>query len=581
VAGIFLSVPAFFKQVTPLAGDRPLFDYRRVWRNAVLGMATVTILPLAILTVINVYQYEKTMIGEMEFPVTRLVSDTRSTMSAFLTERKSALDFIVRDNTYDELADHATLADIFGNMNLSFGGFVDLGVIDEEGIQTSYVGPYDLGGKDYSGQNWFEQVREKGYYISEVFRGYRNVPHFVIAARQELSTGSFYVIRATIDAEQLTRTINSLDTRPGTDVFVINARGVLQTDSARFGHALTSSMTSAPPPSDKVVVTEVTSASGERLVRGHVSIPDTSFILVVTSHARDLLSGWWKLRGTSGSVLLVSALIIFVVVIAVVTYLVESVYEADLRRTMTLHNMEHTNKMASIGRLAAGVAHEINNPLAIIGEKVGLMRDLMESHGSEVSEEKLLTLVDSVLRAVDRCSNITHRLLGFAKHVDVKIEPLDLEATVLEVLEMLGREAEYRNISVTTNVDEDLPRIRSDKGQLQQVMLNIINNAFAAVSDGGSITLELFRYRKDRVSITVTDDGCGISENDLQRIFEPFFSTKKEKGTGLGLSISYGLVQKLKGEIRVQSKPGEGTRFTILLPENPSTETGSTRGGTT
>ncbi len=315
MAGLGLSLTSFFKQSTLLAGDTPLFDYRRVWRNAILGMATVTILPLVILTGINMYQYERTMIAEMEFPVARLVSDTRSTMSSFLTERKAALGFIVRDNTFDDLADQRKLSRIFENMNDSFGGFVDLGVIDARGIQLAYVGPYDLGGKDYSGHNWFGQVQEKGYFISEVFRGYRNVPHFVIAARRKVDDGRFYVIRATFDAEQLTRRIQSLDSRPGTDVFVINDEGILQTDSLMFGSALGRINLDVPLPTDVVSVTEVKTTSGERLMRGHASIPDTPFILVVTSHARDLLSGWWKLRGSSATVLLVSVLVILVVVI--------------------------------------------------------------------------------------------------------------------------------------------------------------------------------------------------------------------------------------------------------------------------
>jgi signal transduction histidine kinase len=562
-------LPRFFAPTKLPSGDRPLFNYQRIWRNAILGMAVVTILPLVVLTLFNMYQYEKTMQAEMAFPVTRLVSDTRSAMSSFLQERTSALDFILHDNSFEEVSDQRRLGELFANMNDSFGGFVDLGVIDESGIQLAYVGPYDLRGRDYSGQNWFGQVQDRGVFVSEVFKGYRHIPHFVIAASQSKEGGGFYVIRATFDAEQMTRRIRSLDTRPGTDVFLINSEGILQTDSAHFGGTLDRYALDVPPTTRSVKFREVTAPDGSRLVMGWTSIPGTPFVLVAMSHARDLLSGWWKLRGSLAYFLILSAVIILVVVIAVVTYLVERVYEADLRRTITLRNMEHTNKMASIGRLAAGVAHEINNPLAIIAEKAGLMRDLIATQGAQVSTGKLSDLADSVLRSVERCSNITHRLLGFAKHVEVDFKPLDTREVVREVLELLGKEAEYRNIKVTLEADDDLPTIRSDRGQLQQVLLNIINNAFAAVDDGGAIDLSIEAYRKNRIAITVTDNGTGISQSDLKRIFEPFFTTKKEKGTGLGLSITYGLVQKLGGEIRVKSEEGVGTTFTVLLPLEP------------
>jgi signal transduction histidine kinase len=135
------------------------------------------------------------------------------------------------------------------------------------------------------------------------------------------------------------------------------------------------------------------------------------------------------------------------------------------------------------------------------------------------------------------------------------------------VLGFLKKEAEYRDIHVGLHADEDLPEILSDRGQLQQVFLNIINNAFAAVDDGGCINVELQQVDSNHVSVMIADNGKGISPQNMKRIFEPFFSTKTEQGgTGLGLSITYGLVEKLGGTIHVQSELGKGTTFTITLP---------------
>jgi two-component system NtrC family sensor kinase len=131
----------------------------------------------------------------------------------------------------------------------------------------------------------------------------------------------------------------------------------------------------------------------------------------------------------------------------------------------------------------------------------------------------------------------------------------------------LEKEALHRNIELGLHLATDLSRIASDRGQLQQVFLNILNNAFQAVPDSGKVSIASFEKDIDTVGVTVQDNGHGMSEETLKHIFEPFFTTKKDHGTGLGLSITYGLVKKLGGDIDVQSKEGHGTRFTVYLPK--------------
>ncbi len=136
-----------------------------------------------------------------------------------------------------------------------------------------------------------------------------------------------------------------------------------------------------------------------------------------------------------------------------------------------------------------------------------------------------------------------------------------------EVLGFLEKEAEYRSIKVSLNVPDDIPEFESDRGKVQQIFLNLVNNAFAAMEDGGSLDITVKREDEDFISATVTDTGCGIQESDIKRIFEPFFSTKTKKGgTGLGLSITCGLVQEIGGKINVQSEVGKGTTFIINIP---------------
>jgi two-component system NtrC family sensor kinase len=167
---------------------------------------------------------------------------------------------------------------------------------------------------------------------------------------------------------------------------------------------------------------------------------------------------------------------------------------------------------------------------------------------------------------VERCSAITHRLLGFAKRMDTNMEVIDLELLLKEVTGFLEREASLGNIKINFNIAENLPSIDSDRGQLQQVFLNILTNAYYAVKEGGQIDIYANQVNDHNVEISIADNGVGISDENLEHIFEPFYTTKGKYGTGLGLSITYGIVEKLGGYISVKSKLGEGTSFTVLLP---------------
>jgi two-component system NtrC family sensor kinase len=241
--------------------------------------------------------------------------------------------------------------------------------------------------------------------------------------------------------------------------------------------------------------------------------------------------------------------------------------EEALRESEQLLLQSH--KMEAIGRLAAGIAHEINNPLAIINEKAGLMKDFLEMSGNlEQKKEKFDDLITGIFESVNRCRNITHRLLGFSRRIDGTSETINLNDTVREVLEFIEKEMLFRNIRLDLHLREDIPTIVSDKGQLQQVFLNIVNNAVDAVGKDGVI--EIWTDIKDEHTVTVLikDTGPGIPQEILRHIFEPFYTTKeKGKGTGLGLSISYGIMQKLGGTILVRSEVNKGTAFTVEIPQ--------------
>ena len=560
--------PKFWDHQQSSAGHfKSLFDFRKIWKLAVLLTAGVALVPLIIMTFINYNGAQNAIESEILLRTSRLVSNVRRTISFFLDERKFALNFIVYDNTYENLKDTDRLQTILDNLKKGLGGFSDLGVIDDSGTQINYVGLYALLGVDYSKQDWFHDVMEQGAHISSVFMGFRNEPHFVIAVRHTLPNGSSFILRSSLNIQHFTDILSQLELTGYGDAFIVNRDGILQTPSLYQNEILKRMKLSVPQYSPRTQVYQTVDDKGKALFVGYAYIEDTPFILIVTKQKDELMKPWLKTRSELIAFLSVSVFVILVVILGVSTYLVNNMYLADQKRVMSLHQAEYTNKLASIGRLAAGVAHEINNPLAIINEQAGLIKDIFTYRSEYAHDEKLNTQLDVILSSVERCGAITKRLLNFARHVEVSVQKVSIPSIIQDVIGFLHKEAEYKSITIATDIPEDTPEFESDRGKLQQIFLNLVNNAFAAMSEGGNLEIKVTNITNQSISVMVADNGCGISEADMKKVFEPFFTTKSGTGgTGLGLSITYGLVQEIGGKIEVESTVGKGTRFIITLP---------------
>jgi signal transduction histidine kinase len=229
----------------------------------------------------------------------------------------------------------------------------------------------------------------------------------------------------------------------------------------------------------------------------------------------------------------------------------------QLRRLQA--QLMQSERMAATGELAAQIAHEINNPLGIIKNYVGIAKLLMPE---EDPNRENMKIVD---QEINRIAGIVRRLLKFAKPGAEDIQPVQINQVLEELLALLRGQLFRRKIEVSAELAENLPEVSVSTDQIRQVFLNLIKNAEDAMPEGGKLTVRT-RYRKGRVEIDVADDGCGIPPENVKNIFEPFFTTKGVKGTGLGLTVSYGIIKNYNGEINVDSEPGRGTTFTIQLP---------------
>lgn len=231
----------------------------------------------------------------------------------------------------------------------------------------------------------------------------------------------------------------------------------------------------------------------------------------------------------------------------------------------TLHRTQmellRAEKLASMGQLAAGVAHEINNPLGTILLFADVLYREMDENDPRRAD------IQMIIKETNRCKNIVAGLLNFARQQEVLLQDTNLHQVLDQSIEGVRHQPTFARVQIIRQYDPAIPNIQADPGQLQQVFVNLLNNAAEAMPDGGTITISTRLVDHQWVEVRVSDTGCGIPEEHLSRLFTPFFTTKPPgKGTGLGLSIVYGIIKMHRGQIGVESQVGKGTTFTITLP---------------
>lgn len=259
--------PGFLDHKDVTAGPyKHHFDFLAIWKRSILVTATVALVPLIIWAFSGYRLTMETIESELVLRTSQLISNSWRSVSLFLTERRSVLDFIAHDNELKTLKDPARLAAILENLNERFGGFTDLGVIDSDGKQITHAGSHQMEGLDYNQQPWFREVLNRGAYISELVSGARNQPHIDFAVKRELPDGSFFVLHAVLTPEQLTASIAHLDVGAKGDLFIINDQGVLQTPSRYHGPIFKKLSLAVPEYSPKARVYESIADNEDRII---------------------------------------------------------------------------------------------------------------------------------------------------------------------------------------------------------------------------------------------------------------------------------------------------------------------------
>jgi two-component system NtrC family sensor kinase len=535
--------------------------YSRLKRKFSHTLILIALLPLFMISWSTSHFYQNTCLENTTNALSNALENRKQVIDFFLNKQKEKLDELMGLYSYDQLRDQSELERIFSA--ISPGGFVDLGLIDSTGKHISYVGPYrhQLLDKTYEKAPWFHEVMMNGSYISDIFLGFRNVPHFIVAVADPLRR---WVLRATINSELFYGLVRNLQTGEAGDAFIVNRAGEFQTPSRQGGEFLP-----VEEGRDLLAHHEGTDVRriGEFL---YVSswLKNGEWLIVVKAEAKGVYKTFQQARNLDLFALLIASLVIITSSILIIRYMVNKIEESDREKAIFDSQMLQVEKMASLGIMAAGLAHEVNNPLQLITDQADWIRELLDEEDPATvrNMDEYRKSAEKIKTHVTRASNVTHRLLGFSRKMEAQKGAVNVNKLLDEVTSFVLNEASINNITVNQHFQDDIPVIVTDSAQLQQVFLNLLNNSMDAIGKDGAIDITT-RADKQNIIIKFEDSGPGIKKEIMDRIFDPFFTTKDPgKGTGLGLSISYHIIQTLGGKIEVGNRKMGGAVFTLALP---------------
>ena len=604
--------------------------YRVLMRNIVVTIISVSIIPLIVVSSTIYYQFRTSYRQKVYDHLQTLVEHHTHNIDNFLQERLGDVRFLAESFSYHDLNSESLLQKKLSALQKTHSPvFVDLGVVDADGVQIAYAGPFALGKARYSDAEWFQQAMQHEYFISDVFLGLRGLPHFIVAVRISRD-GRTWILRSTIDFLAFHTLVESIRLGETGFAVILNKEGALQTTSLNKpsldtipAKSIYSEFLENPAGSaDGIHIAVKPDSSGQETIFVGSSVKNGDWLLVYQQHLADAFADVNETFTITTIMMLLGPLAIVVMAIGLSQRILGRIARIDEEKKLMDQKFVETGKLASVGELAAGVAHEINNPVAIMVEEAGWLGDLLEDEEIRDSEnlaefQRAITSIKTqgkscrnitritnnpvaiiaeqagwmedmlekeavhnannlaeFRRAIGqikdqgkRCKEITQQLLSFARRTDGTVQDIEINAVLGELVALSAKRAKYALVTVHTDFQENLPPLRLSPSELQQVFFNLINNALDAMEGkGGSLTIKS-RLTQERVVVEVSDTGMGIPEVNLKRIFDPFFTTKPVgKGTGLGLSICYGIIDKMGGNIEARSTVGHGTTFAVHLP---------------
>lgn len=548
--------------------------YKSLTRKMILTVIIVSFTPLILVSGAILFQFHVSYHEKVAAHLEELVQKHKQNIDYFLNEKLGDIRFLAQCPQCEDLHEESFLEQQLATLQQELDPvFVDIGLVDEKGQQIAYAGPFQLREAQYSEAEWFKKAIQSEYFISDVFLGLRGLPHFIVAVRKKFH-GTTWILRATIDFMSFNNLVENVRIGKTGFAFILNRQGEFQTQLLR--DVLPSSNTymtllkNISKNQDKIHIVEAVDDYGKKNIYASAFLKNGDWMLVCQQNKSDAFSDLYRAKKIAGLIFLLGGLVIITIAFLLSRRMVSYIALADREKDLMNQQVIETGKLATVGELAAGIAHEINNPVAIMVEEAGWMEDLLEEE--EFRESENLDEFERALKQINtqgkRCKEITHKLLSFARKTDSRIQVVQMNDLINDAIGLAEQSARYSKIVINANLAENLPFIQASQTEIQQVFLNLINNAVDAMhSKGGGVIDITSRLDGNTIVVDFVDNGPGIPRDNLGRIFDPFFTTKQVgKGTGLGLSICYGIIKRMGGEVNVESVINKGTTFSICIP---------------
>ncbi len=548
--------------------------YKMITKKIVTTIIIVSITPMILVGLIILDRFNKSYHEKVSAHLDELVQKHKQNIDTFLKERLGNIQFLAKMASIENLKNELFLQENLLEMQKAYDNvFVDLGTINDKGVQLAYAGPFQLKDAQYSDAQWFKNALANRYYISDVFLGLRGLPHFIVTVKKNFD-GKELILRATIDIMAFNSLVENLRIGKTGFAYILNREGEFQTKTSFDVNADKKSYTELLKKVKETkrgehIIEKKDKSSGEKLIYVVSSLKGGDWLMVYQQDYGDAFSSIKIVRNIAYIIFVIGCFCIISMAFILSRRIVNRIARIDSEKEMLNQQVIETGKLASVGELAAGIAHEINNPVAIMVEESGWMEDLLEEEDLQKTEnlEEYKRSLKQIQTQGKRCKEITYKLLSFARKTDSRIDDVQINEIIDEVVSLSAQRAKYANVIFNTRLDNNLPLLSLSQSEMQQVLLNLFNNALDAMEKtGGNIDITSNSHNNN-VSIEIKDNGPGIPKANLVRIFDPFFTTKPVgKGTGLGLAICYGIIKKMGGNIKVQSAINVGTTFIISLP---------------
>jgi len=544
--------------------------YRILFRRQFIRLLLTYLLPLFLLVVFFQIEYTEISNESLYLHLVSIAETQAQTLDLFLRERVVNLTNVIDDPLFFNKIDQISIETYLLKLKKDSDAFIDLGFFDSTGVQKLYAGPFpQLRNINYSHEQWFRKLldNDQRYIITDIYLGFRNVPHFTIATKKYID-GNVYILRSTLEPTKIYEYLMSSTVFRDVLITLINKESKYQLTNSKLGSVLEDSPF-RPPQKPKVGVLKTT-INKKTYPYGYCWLAQTEWSVIVCSEKPDILF-YSSFQKTSLLISFITTLFLLFVIYYRAKKIVQFEKEkeiAEMEKNVARSQLEHATKLATVGELAAGIAHEINNPLAIIASEAGLIKDLINPEfNQKITFDDLIPHLDNIQKSAFRARDITRKLMTFVRKDDLKLDYHDINQIINELLEgFVEHELYVSNITLEKNLEPNLPKVFVDANSLKQVIMNLLNNARDAITPPGKITITT-RKTDNKILISIKDTGCGISKEQMEKIFLPFYTTKPVgKGTGLGLSVSYNIIKSFGGTIEVESLVGKGSTFTIVLP---------------